>query len=92
MCTSSPQHFMILPYLVTDLIVIVHEVVAQKGVHAVIKAVAGVLGTVVTARRSRVGQTERRARRRVNDTAMYSYDHIEPFLIFLTPVKLSTSE
>lgn len=83
---------MILLYLVTDLIVIVHEVVAQKGVHAVIKAVAGVLGTVVTARRNHVGQTERRARRRVNDAAMYSYDHSEPSLIFLTPVELSTSE
>jgi hypothetical protein len=78
--------------LVTDLIAIVHEVVAQKGVHAVIKAVAGVLGTVVTVRRNHVGQIERRARRRVNDATMYSYDHIKPFLIFLTPVKLSTSE
>jgi hypothetical protein len=68
---------MILLYLVTDLIVIVHEVVAQKGVHAVIKAVVGVLGTVVTARRSRVDQTERRARRRVNDTAMYSYNYAD---------------
>jgi hypothetical protein len=65
---------MILLYVVTDLIVIAHEVAAQKGVHAVIKAVAGVLGTVVTARKSHVDQTERRARRRVNDTAMYSYD------------------
>jgi hypothetical protein len=55
-------------YLVTDLIVIGHEVVAQKGVHVVTKAVAGVLGTVVTARRSHAGQTERRARKRVNNT------------------------
>jgi hypothetical protein len=67
---------MILLYLVTDLIAIAHEVVAQKGVHAVIKAAAGVQGTVVTARRSRVDRTERRARRRVSDTAMYSYDDV----------------
>jgi hypothetical protein len=82
----------ILLYVVTDLIVIVHEVVAQKGVHAVIKVVAGVLGTVVIARRSRVGQIERRARRRVNNAAMYSYDRNELSLIFLTPVQLSTSK
>jgi hypothetical protein len=57
-------------YLVIDLIVIGHEAVAQKGVHVVTKVVAGVLGIVVTARRSRAGQTERRARKRVNDTGM----------------------
>jgi hypothetical protein len=50
-----------------DLIVIGLEVVVQKGVHVVIKAVAGVLGIVVTAKRSHVGQTEKRARKRVND-------------------------
>jgi hypothetical protein len=54
-------------YLIADLIVTGHEAVAQRGVHVVTKVVAGVLGIVVTARRSHAGQTERRARKRVND-------------------------
>jgi hypothetical protein len=50
-----------------DHIVIGLEVVVQKGVRVVTKAEAGVLGIVVTAKRSHVGQIEKRARKRVND-------------------------
>jgi hypothetical protein len=53
--------------LLIDLIVIGLEVVVQKGVRAVTRAVAGVLDIVVTAKRSHVGQIEKRARKRVND-------------------------